>query len=590
MRKVRIFAVVLCFMLLSTGCVGRDDTPDGIKISGSVADTQGGSDKLDVADTKDGPEYGGGNSGAPNIAPPEAFTDRPTRPVTAMVTLADGQIKIEGTGASANGSTLTIFEDGVYEVSGTLSDGQIIIDASKKATVELVLSGVNISSSVNSAIYCKNCDNLIITLAENTQNVLSDAESYIYDDIAKQEPNAAVFSKADLNIGGSGSLTVNANFNHGISSKDSLVIEGGRFTIHSVADAIRGKDSLVILNGIFELDAGNDGLKSSGNDGAEFGYVQIMDGEYTIRTRGDAIQAETALTISGGAFDITTEGTPAKDSDSQKGLKAGTFLKVEKGTFRIISKDDAVHSNLDAEINGGTFYIETGDDGIHADRNLYINGGEIEIPVCYEGFEGTVIEVNGGKSFIVSRDDAVSAAAGVPEAQVAAERNGNPNVYAVFNGGEFEAVSGGDTVDSNGNIYVNGGTLCLSAPPRPSYEGGLFCNGTVTISGGNVVQVGNLGVGLSVEEQPVLWVSHVKEQAEGSILSLQDQSGSTLLEITARKSFIQSVFTCAELQLGSTYSVCIDGEKIIEVTLTDMITTTGDDGGEFTGGYSRGRW
>ena len=565
MRKVRVFTIVLCFMLLSTGCAGRDDAPDGL-------------------------EYGRGNSGAASATPPAASTDRPTRPVTAVVTLADGHIKIEGPGAVASGSTLTISEDGVYEVSGTLSDGQIVIDAPKKATVELVLSGVDISSSVNSAIYCKNCDNFIITLAENTQNVLSDAENYTYDDNAKQEPNAAIFSKADLNIGGSGGLTVNANFNHGISSKDSLVIEGGRFTVHSAADAIRGKDSLVILNGKFELDAGNDGLQASSNDGDEFGYAQIMDGEYTIRACGDAIQAETALTISGGDFDITTEGTPAGDSDSQKGLKAGTSLTVEKGTFRIISQDDAVHSNLDAEINGGTFYIETEDDGIHANRNLHINDGEINIPVCYEGFEGTVIEVNGGKSSIVSQDDAVSAAAGVPEAEVDAGRGGNPNVYAVFNGGELEAVSGGDTVDSNGNIYVNGGTLRLSAPPRPSYEGGLFCNGSVTISGGNVVQVGNLGVDLYAEEQPVLWVSHVKEQAEGSVLSLQDESGSTLLELTAQESFIQSVFTCPELLLGNTYSVCIDGKKIIDVTLTETVTKIGDDGGKFTGGYRRRAW
>ncbi|MBD5480664.1 MAG: carbohydrate-binding domain-containing protein [Lachnospiraceae bacterium] len=570
MRKIRIPAILLCFLLLITGCSRASDT----------------------ADTPDSPERGMEDYDSRIMTPPapEASTERTARDITATITLADDNIEIKGSGARADGNTLVIFADGVYEVSGVLSDGRIVIDAPDKAIVELVLSGVDISNSRNAAVYCKNCDEFIITLAENTQNFLSDAKNYIYDDDAKQEPDAAIFSKTDLNIGGSGWLTINANFNHGISSKDDLVIEGGGFTVTSVVDAIRGKDSLVILDGKFELDAGGDGLQASSNDGAEFGYVQIMGGEYTINACGDAIQAETVLTISGGTFSITTEGTPAGESDSQKGLKAGTLLTVEDGTFRIISRDDAVHSNIDAQINGGTFYIETGDDGVHADRNLYINGGEINIPVCYEGFEGTVIEVNGGKSFIVARDDAVSAAAGVPEAKVNAERGGNPNVYVVFNGGELEAVSGGDTVDSNGNIYVNGGTLRLSAPPRPSYEGGLFCNGSVTISGGNVVQVGNLGVGLYAEEQPVLWVSHVKEQAEGSILSLQDQSGSTLLELTAQKSFIQSVFTCAELQLGSTYSVCVDGEKIIDVTLTETVTKIGDDGGEFTGGYSRGGW
>ena len=237
---------------------------------------------------------------------PDSAAERPTRPVTATVILADDNIKIEGSGAKASGSILTISADGVYEISGTLSDGQIVIDASKKATVELVLAGVDISNSRNAAIYCKNCDDFIITLAENTQNVLSDANNYIYDDIEKQEPNATIFSKIDLNIGGSGWLTVNANFNHGISSKDDLVIEGGGFTVTSAVDAIRGKDSLVILDGKFELDAGGDGLKASSSDGAEFGYVQILGGEYTIKACGDAIQAETALTISGGTFYIET--------------------------------------------------------------------------------------------------------------------------------------------------------------------------------------------------------------------------------------------------------------------------------------------
>lgn len=538
-------------------------------------------------------ENSGTNSNIEIVTPPPApdmSSSRPTRGVTTTVSLADGDIKIEGGGASASGSTLNITADGVYEISGTLSDGQIIINAPDTAIVELVLSGVNISNSKNSAIYCKNCDDFIITLTENTQNILNDAKSYTYDDIANQEPNAALFSKTDMNIGGSGWLTINANFNHGISSKDDLVIEGGGFNIASVGDAIRGKDSLVILNGKFELNATGDGLQASSIDGAEFGYAQIVDGEYIIKACGDAIQAETTLTISGGTFDIITEGTPVGESDSQKGLKAGTLLTVDNGTFRIISKDDAVHADVDTKINGGTFYIETGDDAIHANRNLYINGGEINIPKCYEGFEGTIIEVNGGKSFIDASNDAVSAAAGTAEAEAGEGRGGNKYVYVEFNGGELEAVSGGDTVDSNGNIYVKGGTLRLSSPPRPNYEGALLCNGDVTISGGNVALVGNVGVGLYGDKQPILYVSHTEEQKEETIVSLRDKNGKTLLEVEARDSYIQSLFTSSELKIGDTYGVYIDGKKKLDVTLTDVITQIGDDGGEFTGGYRRGNW
>ena len=167
--------------------------------------------------------------------------------------------------------------------------------------------------------------------------------------------------------------------------------------------------------------------------------MQISDGKYTIRTRGDAIQAETTLTISGGVFDIITEGTPSGESDSQKGLKAGTLLMIENGTFNMNCRDNGIHSNANADINGGSFYIETEDDGIHADNVLRINGGDINIPICYEGFEGTVIEVNGGKSFIEPRNDSLSAAAGTSEAKAwVGGRDGNPYVYAVINGGELE--------------------------------------------------------------------------------------------------------------------------------------------------------
>ena len=218
MRITKIFVGVLCLSLLFSGC-------------SKSGDTSGNGDTLGSVDTSGGTEISGTGSTASSTtliaAPPpapNASANRPTRLVTATAVLADGNIRIEGDGMSADGNTLTISADGVYEVSGTLTNGQIIIDAPKTAIVELVLLGVDISNGKNAAIYCKSCDDFVITLAENTENVLTDAENFTYDDIDKQEPNAVLFSKTDLNIGGGGRLTVNANFKHGISSKDDLVI------------------------------------------------------------------------------------------------------------------------------------------------------------------------------------------------------------------------------------------------------------------------------------------------------------------------------------------------------------------------------
>lgn len=130
-RILKSFSVLLVWMVLLAGC------------SASNGNSQAG--------TVNNPPIG--DPLTPPPAAPSASEQRPTRPVTTTVTLADNNIVVNGNGASASGNTLTVSADGVYEITGTLSDGQIVIDAPDQAEVELVLSGINISSGKNSAIY-----------------------------------------------------------------------------------------------------------------------------------------------------------------------------------------------------------------------------------------------------------------------------------------------------------------------------------------------------------------------------------------------------------------------------------------------------
>lgn len=115
--------------------------------------------------------------------------------VNATITLGDN-ISIEGNGADVEGNKVIINSAGTYRVSGTLSDGQIVINAGDEDNVELILNGANISCSNSSAIYVKNSKNTYIILADGTENQVTDGENYVFEDEATDEPNAAIFSKS----------------------------------------------------------------------------------------------------------------------------------------------------------------------------------------------------------------------------------------------------------------------------------------------------------------------------------------------------------------------------------------------------------
>lgn len=143
------------------------------------------------------------------------------------ITLNGASAAVDGVGAEANGGTVTITAAGTYVLSGKLSEGQVVVDSQDDGDVHLVLNGVDIHDSDSAPIYVKEAGKAIVTLAAGTENTVSDGETYVFPDASDDEPNAAVFSKADLTINGEGRLTVNANYKHGINSKDDLKIMSG---------------------------------------------------------------------------------------------------------------------------------------------------------------------------------------------------------------------------------------------------------------------------------------------------------------------------------------------------------------------------
>lgn len=287
------------------------------------------------------------------------------------ITLKGSSITSSSSKVAISGTKATIQSAGTYSISGNLTDGQIIVNDDAKGLVRLLLNGVDITSSNSAPIYVKKAGKVVIGLLENTQNKLTDGLTYVYDVVADQEPNAAIFSKSDLSIFGSGSLNVQARFADGIVSKDGLVVKSGTINVTAADDAIRGKDYLVIRGGTFNLTAKADGLKSSNDEDAELGYVIIDDGTFVVSAGDDGIHAESKLTINGGDLNIIK---------SYEGIE-GKVITVNDGVIHIVSSDDGLNAA------GGTGGLPGAASGSYY---FYMNGGYIWMDANGDG-----VDVNG---------------------------------------------------------------------------------------------------------------------------------------------------------------------------------------------------
>ena len=531
---------------------------------------------------------------------------------STAITFSDQTITVDGSGAAADGSILTITQPGTYILSGTLSEGQVRVETVDEADVQIVLDGATITNSTGAAIYVKSANSATITLAEGTTNTLSDGETYTFED-SEDEPDATLFSKSDLILNGTGTLVIDANYAHAIKGKDDVTIAEGTYDITSVGDAIKGRDSLFISSGTFTIVAGADGLQSTNEEEEGKGILTIESGTFTITAAADGIQAATNLQILGGDFTITTGGgsanssttseawgtwgapteeaatTTTEETTSAKGLKATGSLAISGGTFVLDTSDDALHTNDTIQITGGDFTIASGDDGIHADNTVTIDDGTIDINQSYEGIEATEITLNGGDIALTTSDDGINAAGG-NDASAVSGRPGESTFTSTaegaglltINGGTLVVNASGDGLDSNGSIEMNDGTVIVNGP-TDSMNGTLDYDSTFNINGGTLIGVGSSGMAMSpssTSAQSFLFTSSIPLAADEAI-QITGPDGEVILTFEASTTAQSLVFSSPELVNGSAYTITTGG-TVSGDSATGIYEDTSFSGGSST--------
>lgn len=371
--------------------------------------------------------------------------------VTAEIILSGDSIKVDGSGALAEGSIVTITDEGVYHVTGSLNDGQMIVNA-PDAKVQLVLDGAELNCSTTSSIYIADCDKTFITLADGSQNTVTDGSEYTFAEDTVDEPDAAIFSEDSLTINGSGSLTVNGNYNDGIRSKDDIVITGGTINVTAVGNGIKGKDYVAATSADITIDAGGDGIKATNIDDASLGFVYIESGEFDITAGGDGIQAETVFNAAGGNVKIVSNGgssnAAAHGGNDFGGMGGfgGRMPNMQDGGF---GGHGGMRGGFDAESGATPDGEQTPEDTAKVTQTANIT------PLANTADNADTTEKTdkaGTGADTTNEDDGTVSTKAI---KAGTELN--------ISGGSFDLSASDDTLHSNGTLTISGGELTLDA-------------------------------------------------------------------------------------------------------------------------------
>ena len=487
--------------------------------------------------------------------------------------------------AASSCTTVTISEAGTYILTGSASNAQVIIDADKETKIQLVLDDLTLSCESSAPIYVRKADKVFITLADGSSNALATTGEFVAID--DNNIDAVIFSKDDLTLNGSGSLTINSPYGHGIVSKDDLVVTGGTYTMTCAKHGLSGKDSVRILDGTFDLTVTKDGIHASNDDDENLGYIYIAGGTFTINSDDDGMHADSTLYIEDGTIDIRK---------SYEGLE-GQTITILDGDIDIVSSDDGINaangsgsndSTDDKQSKGGPGNGQmpgnppSGDnqmpgnppsgDSFDPSKNTNENNSSNSDDSQSDNKPQGTPPSNGNFDPSDNSNNTDQPQGNTPGGMGGFDMDADETCVLTINGGTITINAGGDGIDSNGYFYMNGGTVYVEGP-ESNGNSALDYGISATITGGYFLSTGYSGMAQSFNSDSTQcsYMLTLSSNTSGTtIVTLTDADGKVLLSHETSKSYNSIIVSCPELEVGSTYTLTA-GDTSQSITPTSTV-------------------
>lgn len=448
-------------------------------------------------------------------------------------------------GVTVEDGTLTITKAGTYKLSGEYQ-GQIKVETADSDAVRLVLDNANITNSSGAALNVVNADEVILYSASGTTNTISDGADYTAT--GEDDPDAVVYSKADMTIAGEGTLKVNGNHEDGIHTSDGLVIASGTLEVNAANTGIKGKDYVDILGGTINVTAQQDGIKSTNDTDEGQGWTRLSNGTVTVNAGDDGFKASRVVEISGGSLTV---------EQSDEGIEA-QYINVSGGDVNVTSADDGMNASLKTSNSESTDSSENTSDTANQQQNNTQNQGNHQNMGQPPAMPGG--NAQDGKSQNGTTGTGQQGMGQPPQGGMPGGGGGTFEVIdAAINvsGGHVTVNAEGDGIDSNGVTTLSGGTLIVNGPSQGG-NAALDTNGDLLLNGATVLS----GSTADMFEAPstnstsgYLKLTNSSGFEQGSTVQVADSSGKVVANYKVTKSNVQLVLvSSSSIVKGQSYT------------------------------------